>query len=157
MRKLILITGLLALSACGFHLKGNQPYDHLPYKNWRIDGGELQQSLENALRRADGVPVDAPNAQAAISITHLSTEKNVLTITRAASINEYLLVLRVTAQASRNGVPLGEPMEIMIRRPMRYADNEILGKKEEEAMIWQDMRQDAAQQIVRRLTFLKAQ
>ena len=62
-----------------------------------------------------------------------------------------------SAQASRNGEPLGEPMEIVVRRPMEYADSEILGKGEEEAMIWQDMRRDAAQQIVRRLGFLKAQ
>ena len=158
MRKLLLITtSLLALSACGFQLKGQQPYDRLPYQAWQVDGGELQQPLENALRRADAQSVGASDAQAAITVTHLGTERNVLTSTRAASINEYMLVLRVTAQASRNGEPLGEPMEIVVRRPMEYADSEILGKGEEEAMIWQDMRRDAAQQIVRRLGFLKAQ
>ncbi len=157
MRKLGLAAAVLALSACGFHLKGSQPYDHLPYQAWRVDGGPMQQALENALRRADGMPVDAPQAQAVISISNIDTQKDVLTITRAASINEYLLVLRVTAQASRNGTDLGEPMNIVVRRQMRYADSEVLGKQEEEAVIWQDMRQDAAQQIVRRLAFLKAQ
>ena len=71
MRKLLLITtSLLALSACGFQLKGQQPYDRLPYQAWQVDGGELQQPLENALRRADAQSVGASDAQAAITSGH---------------------------------------------------------------------------------------
>ena len=80
-------------------------------------------------------------------------QKDVLTITRAAMINEYQLALCVRAQVSRNSEPVGEPMQIEVRRTLEYADSEILGKQEEEAMIWQEMRRDAAQQIVRRLPF----
>ncbi|EGZ46166.1 LPS-assembly lipoprotein LptE [Neisseria wadsworthii] len=156
MRKILLAAAILAVSACGFHLKGTQPYDKLPYTAWRVDGGALQQVLENALRRADGKPVDAPQAQAVIAVNHIETRKDVLTITRAANINEYLLILRVHAQASRNGENLGTPIIVEVRRSMDYADSEVLGKQEEEATIWQEMRRDAAEQIVRRLAFLKA-
>lgn len=37
---------------------------------------------------------------------------------------------------------------------MSYRDETILGKEHEEALLWQEMRQDAAAQIVRRLAFL---
>ncbi len=157
MKKFFLLAPLLVLTACGFHLKGHGDIPGaLPYQAWHIDGEQLQQSLENALRNADGRPVDAPDAQATIRVTKIDTRKDIYTITRAADINEYLLILRVEAQAYRNGNPLGAPMVVLVQRPMEYADSEVLGKQEEEATIWAEMRTDAAEQIVRRLAFLKA-
>lgn len=158
MKKILLTAAVLTLSACGFHLKGSAGFDQaLPYQSWQVNGQGLQQALERALRRADGKPVPAPEAQAVITVTELQNRRDIHTITRAAEINEYMLTLRVVAQASRNGQPLGAPMEVVINRRMDYADSEILGKAEEENTIWAEMRTDAAEQIVRRLTFLKAQ
>lgn len=157
MKKIILTAAVLLLNSCGFHLKGtagtSQP---LPYQNWYINGGALQQALENSLRRSDGRPVGMDQAQMAVNVTHIETRRDIYTITRAADINEYLLMLRVDAQATRNGEPVGEPMSVVVHRTMDYADSEVLGKAEEEQTIWSEMRTDAADQIVRRLTFLKA-
>ena len=126
MKKIFLLAAALALSACGFHLKGHSGIpDALPYQAWHVDGESLQQALEAALRRADGKPVSAPQAQATISVLRVDTKKDVFTITRAAEINEYLLNLRVDAQASRNGEPLGEPMTVVVQRTMEYADSEV--------------------------------
>lgn len=158
MKKIILTAAVFLSASCGFHLKGtagtSQP---LPYQNWYVNGGALQQALENALRRSDGRPVASGEAQMAVTVTHIETRRDIYTITRAADINEYLLILRVEAQASRNGEPVGEPMTVLVQRTMDYADSEVLGKAEEEQTIWSEMRTDAAEQIVRRLTFLKAQ
>lgn len=154
MRKILLAAALLSISACGFHLKGTQPYDKLPYATWRVEGGALQQALETALIRADGRPADT--ADTVIAVSGMQTRRDVLTITRAANINEYLLVLNVSAQASHQGQSLGGPISVEVRRRMDYADTEVLGKQEEEALIWQEMRRDAAEQIVRRMAFLKA-
>ncbi|MRN37249.1 hypothetical protein CRG49_006965 [Neisseria sp. N95_16] len=157
MKKIILTAAVLLLASCGFHLKGtagtSQP---LPYQNWYVNGGALQQALENSLRRSDGRPVGMDQAQMTVNVTHIETRRDIYTITRAADINEYLLMLRVDAQATRNGEPVGEPMSVMVHRTMDYADSEVLGKAEEEQNIWSEMRTDAADQIVRRLTFLKA-
>lgn len=157
MKKIILTAAVLLLNSCGFHLKGtagtSQP---LPYQNWYINGGALQQALENSLRRSDGRPVGMDQAQMAVNVTHIETRRDIYTITRAADINEYLLMLRVDAQATRNGEPVGEPMSVVVHRTMDYADSEVLGKAEEEQTIWSEMRTNAADQIVRRLTFLKA-
>ena len=157
MKKIILTAAVLLLASCGFHLKGtagtSQP---LPYQNWYVNGGALQQALENSLRRSDGRPVGMDQAQMAVNVTHIETRRDIYTITRAADINEYLLMLRVDAQVTRNGEPVGEPMSVVVHRTMDYADSEVLGKAEEEQTIWSEMRTDAADQIVRRLTFLKA-
>ena len=150
MKKILLPALALLLASCGFHLKGtgvtSQP---LPYQNWHVEGGAvMQKALENALRRADGHPVSEAESQITL---------RVVDFTRAAAVNEYLLAMTVKAQAFRNGEPVGEPMEVKVHRTMDYADSEVLGKQEEEETIWSEMRIDAADQIVRRLTFLKAQ
>lgn len=152
-----MLAAACVLSACGFHLKGHIGMPStLPYQAWYVDGGALQQALETALHRADGKPVAASDAQANIKILSMDMRKDIYTITHAAAINEYLLALRVVAEVSRNGEKLGAPIEVLIQRPMEYADSEVLGKQEEEATIWAEMRADAADQIIRRLAFLKA-
>lgn len=158
MKKIFLTTATLLIAACGFHLKGmaGTP-SKLPYPSWHVEGVQsMRQPLENALRRADGKPVSAGQAQATIVVNAAQAQRDIHTITRAADINEYLLTLRVVAQMLVNGRPQGEPMVVLIERKMDYADSEVLGKQEEEATIWAEMRADAADQIVRRLTFLKA-
>ena len=95
--------------------------------------------------------------QITLRVVDFQKRRDIYTITRAAAVNEYLLAMTVKAQAFRNGEPVGEPMEVKVHRTMDYADSEVLGKQEEEETIWSEMRIDAADQIVRRLTFLKAQ
>lgn len=98
-----------------------------------------------------------PNHKLPYALSTSKKRRDIYTITRAAAINEYLLAMTVKAQAFRNSEPVGEPMEVKVHRTMDYADSEVLGKQEEEETIWSEMRIDAADQIVRRLTFLKAQ
>ncbi|VEJ21403.1 Rare lipoprotein B, putative [Neisseria animaloris] len=155
MNKILLPAAALLLAACGFHLKGMGGISgSLPYQEWHVAGGQMQQPLENALRRADGKP--ATQAPVSVTVTNIETRRDIYTITRAADISEFLLILRVEAQAAKNGQPWGEPMVVLVQRKMDYADSEVLGKQEEEATVWAEMRADAADQIVRRLTFLKA-
>ena len=43
----------------------------------------------------------------------------------------------------------------MTRREFSYTDSQVLGKEQEEQLLFRDMREDAATQIVRRLAALK--
>lgn len=158
MNKILMTAAVLLLSACGFHLKGmGGTARTLPYPAWHIQNASvMQKALENALRRVDGKPVSAAEAQMTLNIKSVETRQDIYTITRAALVNEYLLTLRVEAQAMRNGEPVDEPITVLINRTMDYNDSEVLGKQEESETIWAEMRADAADQIVRRLTFLKA-
>lgn len=158
MKKILITVAALILTACGFHLKGNNNLlGTLPYQSWYIGGVEsMQLPLEKALLRADGRRASPSDAQAAIMITNLQTRRDIYTITRAADINEFLLILRVEAQAAVDGKAFGTPIQVVVERKMDFADSEVLGKQEEEATIWSEMHADAADQIVQRLMFLKA-
>ena len=141
-----------ALGGCGFHLKGNLPQDTLPSTQWRVSGAQLDADLQTALLRAKGSLHS--DADAEIRVLDVAEKRDIYTITRGAKLNEYLYSLRVSVQAYRRGKAWGAPIQVDVRRSMSYRDETILGKEHEEALLWQEMRQDAAAQIVRRLAFL---
>lgn len=153
MNRLTVLLLCSALAACGFQPKGRPTA--LPARTWQLQGGSLHNELTEALRR-NGAATAAQAAQS-LNVTAETQRKDIYTITRAAKLNEYLLTLHLTAQAHRHGQAWGAPMRVEIRRSLPYADAMILGKQEEEARIWQEMRQDAADQIVRRLAFLPSE
>ena len=141
-----------ALGGCGFHLKGSLPQDTLPVTQWRVSGAQIDADLQTALLRAKGSL--HPDADAEIRVLDVAEKRDIYTITRGAKLNEYLYSLRVSAQAYRRGKAWGAPIQVDVRRSMSYRDETILGKEHEEALLLQEMRQDAAAQIVRRLAFL---
>ena len=141
-----------ALGGCGFHLKGSLPQDTLPVTQWRVSGAQIDADLQTALLRAKGSL--HPDADAEIRVMDVAEKRDIYTITRGAKLNEYLYSLRVSVQAYRRGKAWGAPIQVDVRRSMSYRDETILGKEHEEALLWQEMRQDAAAQIVRRLAFL---
>ena len=155
MKKYLGLALVLCLSACGFHLKGSVPLgDALHYQVWAVDGGTMQTALENALRRQSNVRLDATNPEVLVKVLDVRQQKDVSAINIGGNTIEYMLNLRVDAQAWRAGEPLGAPISVQVQRYMAYADSEILGKQEEEAQIWREMRADAAAQMVRRLACL---
>lgn len=155
MNKFFALIAVFVLSSCGFHLKGYYPTDHLPVQKWSIEGGVLQNALKKAVRRASGELVERDAAEAQLRILSVDSKKDVYTITRAAKLNEYLLSMRVSAQAYRHNQPWGQPMYVQVRRVMPYSDSQILGKDVEEQTIWGEMRDDAAMQLVQQLGYLQ--
>lgn len=155
MRKYCILLAALALSGCGFHLKGTYAYDHLPVQKWQVNGDVLQQPLETALRHASGYPVSSVESDAEIRVLSVDRKRDIYTITRGAKLNEYLLSMRVSAQAFRDGKPWGNMLTAHVRRVMPYSDREALGRGDEEALLWQEISQDAAAQIVRQLGFIE--
>ena len=51
---------------------------------------------------------------------------------------------------------VSEPMHVQVRRFMDYSDNEVLGKEDEQARLWADMRNDAAAQLILRIAMMNA-
>lgn len=154
--KLFRILPMLMVSACGFHLKGNLPSTTLPAQTWYVSGGALQKPLETILNQNQAIVSKYESAnQAQIRIISYQTRKDIYTVTRAAKLNEYVLSIYAMAQAYRHGKPWGRPIEAKIERVMPYSDSMILGKAYEEDIIWQELQQDIAEQIIRQLAFLK--
>lgn len=157
MKKYLFIVLSLLLAACGFHLKGNVALDApMPYQVWAVQGGALQNALTNILRRQPGVTVRDDDPEVVVKVLGVDQRKTVSAVNQAGNTSEYLLELTASAQAYRHGQPVGEVMRVNVQRYMDYADSMILGKQDEEQTIWREMRNDAAEQIVRRLNYLPA-
>jgi LPS-assembly lipoprotein len=53
------------------------------------------------------------------------------------------------------GKPLVPATDIAMSRDMTYSDTQVLAKAEEEKLLYRDMQNDAAQQILRRMAAVK--
>jgi LPS-assembly lipoprotein len=64
----------------------------------------------------------------------------------------YRISYRLTDRESRE---LLAPSEVQLKRDLTYSDTDVLGKEQEEQLLIRDMRNDAVQQVVRRLQLAK--
>ncbi len=159
MRILLLLTALL-LTACGFHLRGQAG---MPFNTLYLDAAnpgtpfiaELRRNLEAYKVRL----IDSANeADVVLNIALEIPEKQILTLGGSGRVNEFQLRYRVSLRAydlkHRDWIPAEE---MMLRRDYIYDDTQILAKEAEEALLYQSMRSDMVQQIVRRLSRAKPQ
>ncbi|MDF7676009.1 LPS assembly lipoprotein LptE [Neisseriaceae bacterium ESL0693] len=155
MNKWLLLILALLLSGCGFHLKGTSVFDQaMPYQRWKIEGGSMQKPLETVLRHQPNVEVDETNTDITVKVISANESKTTSAVDLSGDTAEYLLTLEVNVQAYRHGDPLGDPIRVVVTRYMDYSDHEVLAKENEERLVWRDIRQDAAEQLVRRLAYL---
>lgn len=158
MKKWLMLALLAVLSGCGFHLKGVGIDDssRMPYRVWTVSGSQsqIQEALEDVLHRQPDVVVSDDNPDVTVNVLSSSEDQDISAVNLAGRTSEYILTLRVLVQPYRHDKPLGDPMMVEVQRYMDYADNEILGKQNEATQIWQGMRTDAAEQLVRRLAHL---
>ncbi|QEL56975.1 LPS-assembly lipoprotein LptE [Chromobacterium paludis] len=160
LRYALLAVFALLLTACGFHLRGlGASIKPLPFSTVYLDAGGkgLESDLRTVLMRQPKLAVleQAKGAQAVLSVVSENQSKDILTINTGGRINEYQLTYTATVRLVLNGVPVEPDMTATVRRSMNYSDNQVLGKQQEEDLLWADARRDAAEQIVRRLAYLK--
>ncbi|UTH76191.1 LPS assembly lipoprotein LptE [Chromobacterium sp. IIBBL 290-4] len=160
--QLALLAGFaLLLTACGFHLRGlGGPIKPLPFATLYLEaGGKLiEPDLRTVLARQPKLTLmdSSKDAQAVLTLEAENQSKDILTINTGGRISEYQLTYSAQVRVSIGGVPIDPPMMVTVRRSMNYSDNQVLGKQQEEDLLWADARRDAAEQIVRRLAYLKA-
>jgi len=149
----------LALAACGFQLRGTAP---LPFESIFVQAApnsQLANQLKRTVRSGKTQVTDRPEqAQVILQIMNELQEKQILTITGAGRVSEYQLRYRVqfrlTDTKNREHIPASE---ITLRRDHTYDDEQALAKDSEEALLYRDMRNDAVQQLVRRMQAAKLQ
>jgi len=151
----VLALGLSLLAGCGFHLRGmSAPLAPLSFTSISLqETGSLDEALKVALQR-DGRLQNVELAREVGLSPSSCLRKDILTINRGGKVNEYLLVYRVDATVQRRQDDAPQPLSVVVRRELSYSDANVLGKEREEAMLWADMRRDAAEQLIRRLSYL---
>lgn len=158
MRRFLLLIATLALSACGFHLRGSytMPFDtlfvSLPENN------EFRAMLKRNIEASTQARIvnDAKEAQAVLTITGDSPAKNVLSLDSAGRVREFQLVRNFSFRLhTPENSDLMTPGRIVIRRDITFNDAQVLSKESEEQLLWRDIQDDLVQQLLRRLAAAK--
>jgi LPS-assembly lipoprotein len=156
----ILLAAALLLASCGFQLRG---VAELPFTSLYVQAAPTSQfahQLKRAVRSGSSTRItDAPEqAQAILQIMSELQEKQILSLSGGGRVSEYQLRYRVsfrlTDGKNREHIPASE---IVLRRDYSFSDDQALSKESEEALLYRDMRNDAVQQLVRRLQAAKLQ
>jgi LPS-assembly lipoprotein len=156
-RALTLLAALGMLTACGFHLRGEY---NVPFASVFVSNMGVSQVADKLRRELTNSPTklmsSAKDAEAQLNISEEKRERLILSLSGAGRVREYQLKLRVRYQLvdNKGGVPI-PTSEVQLQRIMTYDDSQVIAKQQEEAMLYKDMEQDAASQILRRMTAIK--
>jgi LPS-assembly lipoprotein len=147
-----------ALASCGFHLRGRAalPFEsiYVETSGFSLLGTELRRAIRTSSKTR--VAEQPDDAEVVLRIVSEQQERYVVSLSSTGKVRElelrYRLAYRLIDRASNDVVP---PGEIVMRRDLTYDDTQVLAKESEEALLYQDMKSDAVQQMLRRLSLAK--
>jgi LPS-assembly lipoprotein len=151
---LLLLSVAVALSACGFHLRGKP---NLPFKSIYLNvspTSPLGLQLKRYLKASGIVVTDnQKDAEAVFRLIADTQEKKILTLSTVGQVSEYVLYKRTSFTVlDANGKVLVPPSEIVLKRDISYNTQQELSKQAEEVILYNDMQADLVQQILRRMS-----
>ncbi len=146
------------LTNCGFQLRGayTLPFDTLYIAQPEIS--ELRAVLKRNIEASTQTRVvnEAKAAQATLTVLADAPAKKIMSLNSAGRVREYQLertfVFRVTDAKDKEIIA---PSTIRISREMTFDDSALLSKEGEESLLWRDIQNDLAQQMLRRLAAAK--
>ncbi len=154
-----LCLGLLAaslLAGCGFQLRGQAL---LPFTAAHIEaarGSVLAEGLRRSLSGQGKLAERSEGAPVRVRLTGEGREKSILSLSGAGKVREYRLEYRVDLSVfDAAGKELIAPTQIYLTREYSYNDEQVLAKEREEATLYRAMEQEAARQVLHRLSYLK--
>lgn len=150
-----LLLALLALTACGFQMRG---YADLSFRTLYINGNiSISKELKKLLA-VNGVKIVTEQEEAELMMDLMSevSEKRILSLSGTGVVREFDLIYRVTYRIKEPSQQLwDEPKTIETRRDFSYSDREVLATGYEEQRLNTEMRQETTQQLVRSLVAYK--
>lgn len=151
----------IALSGCGFHLRGTTPDSRLSFDSVYLDaprGTPLERELRGAILSQGNTALATEQKSAAVTLRILSEgqEKKILTLNAQGQVREYSLLYRVNFEvADKDNKKLLTPNELALQAFLSYSESQALAKETEERMTYNDLRRDAVSQIMRQLSRIK--
>lgn len=146
-----------ALVACGFHLRGSGGNAMLPASLSAVrvtmagpsENEPLAEVVRQALARAGATLTDASDAPTLVLVGE-RIESRVASVSPAtAKVAEYLLLY--AAGFRLDGPRPLAAQTVRLQRDYSFDPTQVLAKEQQERELLSNMRQEAAQQIVRRL------
>lgn len=156
--RISLIILMFLLSSCGFHLRGhNVKEKSFPFTSLYLKSAAptpFIADLENSLELYKiKIAATAAGADLTLDIVSETSDKQILALSGAGQVLEYQLRYRVSLRAYDRQMMEWLPAdEISLQRTLTYDPAQILAKEQEESLLYRDMRSDAVQQVMRRLS-----
>jgi LPS-assembly lipoprotein len=148
----------LAITGCGFHLRGDVSYPFAAVYVTAPPNASILIELTRAIEGSGSTKVVARPADAPVrlDIVNVNDDKQVLSLSGGGRVREYQLTKRVSFHLhdgeGRSWLP---PGEITIRRSYTFNETEVLAREAQETRLLTEMQTDAVQQIVRQLQSAK--
>jgi LPS-assembly lipoprotein len=154
--------GVLLTAGCGFRLRGTPNF---AFKSIYVNapagsglGDDLRRALTaNSALRVITDPQQMLQADVILDVLADQREKTVLGTSSAGQVREFqlrmLFSFRLRTPQDRE---LMELTELQQQRDISYNESAALAKENEEALLYRDMQSDLVQQIMRRLTSVRA-
>lgn len=149
---------LLAAAGCGFRLRGNTDMAFATLHSGFARSSALGEAFRRELVRSTSTKlVEQPDqAQIRLQILGESRERDIVAYSAVGRPREYQLRLRLQFRAvdgaARELIPASE---IILRRDISAADNQLTARVDEEALLYRDMQKDMVQQLMRRLAAIE--
>lgn len=155
---LLLTFFILILSACGFHLRGYNDTDYkFPFKSVfiRCQGVTVCTNLTNMIKTHDLATIESKeaNAEVVISLYNEQTSRDIQGFNAAGRISAYIMTYQFQAQLYKKNIAYGNPMNISVNGVMQYNDATILADTQEEANLWNNLHNNATDQLVRKIVY----
>jgi len=159
---LALLPASLALSACGFRLRGVPQFAfqslYIAAPTTSPLARELQRTLEGSTPALQvwREPARLPQAQAVFELLQEQNERSVVGLNASGQVRELQLRLRIKFRLrTQKGEELLEPTELVQTRDISYSETIALAKEAEEALLYRNMQTDLVQQLLRRLAAVR--
>lgn len=157
LHNVLLLCLMLGLTACGFHLRGSYKVPaFLQEVTLRAphDSKDFEKQMRLALERRNIIP---EGGDVLLEITRENITRQTSTVDSSAKAAEYTLIYTVEYRVGTvDGKVYGDRQNLILRRSYQYSTTNVVGKSTEEETLVQELRVDAAQQIVRQLAAMKA-
>lgn len=152
----------LALSACGFRLRGVPEFDFRSLYIMAPPGQplarELQRTIESSGSKLQLItdPAAMPTADVILELPSVRQERVIVGRNASGEVRELELRLRVQFKLrTPTGVELLAPTELLQKRDISYSESIALAKEAEEALQFRTMQTDIVQQLMRRLAAVR--
>ena len=160
MKRFVLIFLLVSslVSGCGFHLRGSI---NLPASIHTVAVSspdvKLKDDLISSLEANNVNTVSSPTANSAhVEISNADFRREVRTIDDRGKSTGYVLILRVSYKVLDSaGKELVKPSIATARRDYNFDDEQLLSATREEELLRDEMREDAAQNILRKMSRIR--
>ncbi|MCC7006240.1 MAG: hypothetical protein IT497_06310 [Ottowia sp.] len=146
------------LTSCGFKLRGAE---NLIFKHIYIKGDTsmpLNVVLRRAIRGGSNAQLveDMAQADAVLEIIADTRDRLVVSVNPQGQVREYRLTLQTTFSLKDcQGNMLVPPTDISLWRALTYSQSAVLAKEVEANALYDNMEEDIARQIMRRLAAIK--